>query len=362
MRNSIGNNIILTLFGESHGEYIGGILDGLPAGIKIDEEKIKKALKKRRPCSITETSRVEEDHYIIASGAFNGFTTGTPLCILIPNENTKSSDYEKSKDLPRPSHADYVAHIRYDGFEDYRGGGHFSGRITAAIVACGAICSMILEEFNIKIASHILSCGNIYDQEFSNTNKEVCDLLEKDYPTINNIGPLIEEEIIKAKKSLDSLGGIIQTAIINLPVGLGEPWFDSFESGLAKAIFAVGGVKGLEFGSGFKMAAMRGSLANDEFSIVDNKVVTLTNHNGGINGGLTNGMPVVFQTAVKPTPSIARCQKTVNLATLKNSELTINGRHDPAIIRRIIPVIDNLCAIVVCDYLSLMWGTKALKK
>lgn len=363
--NTIGTNITLTLFGESHGEAIGAVLDGMAAGIEVDEEFIAEQLSKRRPKGITETARREKDNYRIVSGVFNGYTTGSPICIIIPNEDTRSADYDRSYGLARPSHADYTAHVKYAGFEDYRGGGHFSGRITAGIVAAGAIAIKALEKKGIKIGTHILSCGGVKDSDFNTMTSGLESAIEslgvKSFPVIDDIESSIIDVISDAKNSLDSVGGIVQTAITGLEVGVGEPWFDSLEGVIAKAIFALGGVKGIEFGSGFSLSQMRGSTANDPFCIKDGKVCTSTNHNGGINGGISNGMPIVFNTAVKPTPSIAQSQQTVNFVTGEEQTLNLKGRHDPAIVRRICIVISSLVAIVLCDMLAIKNGTDSLR-
>lgn len=361
MKNSIGKSVILTLFGESHGEAIGAVIDGLAPGIKVDEDFINLQLSKRRPTGNIETSRVEKDNFKIISGVFNGYTTGSPLCIIIPNENTKSADYHKQYGLARPSHADYVAFKKYHGFEDYRGGGHFSGRLTAAIVATGAICIQALEKKNILIGTHILKCGEVSDVSFSNVDEEIKIINKKDFPVISNVEEQIADEIFKAKMDDDSIGGIIQTAISNLPVGLGEPWFDSFEGVIANSLFSIGGIKGVEFGSGFDFSKLRGSTANDAFVVDKDLVKTITNHNGGINGGITNGMPVIFNAAVKPTPSIAKSQQTIDFLNNTNTNIEIEGRHDPAIIRRICIVVTSLVAIVVCDMLAQRYGTDYLK-
>lgn len=334
MKNSIGTNVILTLFGESHGDEIGAVLDGMAPGIEVSEEFIAEQLSKRRPQGPTETARVERDNFRIVSGVFNGFTTGAPICIIIPNENKRSADYEAMRGKARPSHADYTAHIKYCGYEDYRGGGHFSGRITAGIVAAGAIALKALEKKGVRIETSILSCGG---------------------------GSDVEAEIMSAKNDLDSVGGKVQTVITGLQAGVGEPWFDSLEGVIAKALFAIGGVKGVEFGAGFKFAEMRGSEANDPFCIKDGSICTTTNNNGGINGGISNGMPIVFNTAVKPTPSIAKKQQSVDFITGEECKLEIKGRHDPAIVRRICIVITSLVAIVLCDMLSLKGGTDSLR-
>lgn len=334
MKNTFGNSISVTLFGESHGPAIGVVLDGLAAGMDVNEEVIADFLSKRRPSSELETARREEDHFQILSGVFNGKTTGTPLAIMIPNEDTRSKDYTYGP--ARPSHADYAAFCKYHGFEDYRGGGHFSGRLTAALVAAGGILIPALEKKGMQIETHIVRCGGVSDGDF-------------------------DEPIRKAAADNDSVGGVTQTTITGLPSGLGEPWFDSVESELSHILFSVGGVKGVEFGSGFALADMRGSEANDPLRINDaGEVYTETNHNGGINGGITNGMPVVFRCAIKPTASIAQNQKTIDFQKQENMEFCVTGRHDPAIVRRACPVIDSVTAIVAADLLTMRFGTDYL--
>ena len=363
--NTIGTNITLTLFGESHGEAIGAVLDGMTAGIKVDEEFIAAQLSKRRPQGATDTARREKDNFKIVSGVFNGYTTGAPICIMIPNENTRSGDYAKTYGLARPSHADYTAHVKYAGFEDYRGGGHFSGRITAAIVAAGAIAIKALEGKGIKIGTHILSCGGVKDVDFCTDTESIERGIEvlnsKTFPVVNQIEEEITNAIIGVKNNLDSIGGIVQTAITGLEAGVGEPWFDSLEGVIAKAVFAIGGVKGIEFGKGFDLANMTGATANDPFCIENGAVRTRTNNNGGINGGISNGMPVVFNTAIKPTPSISQSQQTINFLTGKEETLNLTGRHDPAIVRRICIVISSMIAIVLCDMLSIKNGQNYLR-
>ena len=361
MKNSFGSSITITLFGESHGEYIGAVLDGLAPGIKIDDEYIKAKLALRRPSGNISTSRVEADEYTIVSGAFNGYTTGTPLCILIPNTNKKSADYQKMHDIPRPSHADFSAGEKYHGFEDYRGGGHFSGRVTAALVAAGAILGSALEYKGIKIGSHITELHGAFDRPFEDYENEIDLVNTKQFPTLTDSAEeRMRKEIEKAAAKGDSVGGILESAIIGLPAGLGEPWFDSMESLLAHAIFSVPGVKGVEFGLGFAFADVYGSEGNDAFAIENGRVVTETNNNGGINGGITNGMPVTFRTAIKPTPSIFIDQKSVSLSEMKEVSLKLEGRHDPAIIHRARAVVDAVTAIVVADLMSARFGTDYL--
>ena len=361
MKNSLGTSVILTLFGESHGPEIGAVLDGLAPGIPVDEAFIAAQLAKRRPQGKTDTARREPDAFRIVSGVFNGRTTGAPLCILIPNTDTRSADYEKNLGLPRPSHADYAAHVKYAGYEDWRGGGHFSGRITAALVAVGAIALAALKAKGIQIGTHILRCGDVCDQAFTDIDGEIKALESKDFPVIAPIEEAMTARILEAREQGDSVGGVIQTAVTGLEAGVGEPWFSSLEGVLSNALFSIGGIKGVEFGSGFDFAALRGSQANDAFCLEDKQIRTTTNHNGGINGGISNGMPIVFNCAVKPTPSISRPQQTVNLLTGQEATLHLTGRHDPAIIRRICPVVTSLVAIVLCDQLALRHGTDWLR-
>lgn len=361
MKNSLGTSVILTLFGESHGSEIGAVLDGFAPGIPVDEAFIAAQLAKRRPQGRTDTARREPDAFRIVSGVFNGRTTGAPICILIPNSDTRSADYEKSLGLPRPSHADYVAHVKYAGYEDWRGGGHFSGRITAALVAVGAIALAALRSKGIRIGTHILRCGDVRDAEFNDLEHEMEILESKDFPVISPVEEAMTEQILAAREQGDSIGGIIQTAVTGLEAGIGEPWFSSLEGVLANALFSIGGIKGVEFGSGFGFADLRGSQANDAFCLEDKQIRTKTNHNGGINGGISNGMPLVFNCAVKPTPSISQPQQTVNLLTGEEATLQLSGRHDPAIIRRICPVVTSLVGIVLCDQLALRHGTDWLR-
>ncbi len=361
MKNSLGTSVILTLFGESHGSEIGAVLDGFAPGIPVDEAFIAAQLAKRRPQGRTDTARREPDAFRIVSGVFNGRTTGAPICILIPNSDTRSADYEKSLGLPRPSHADYVAHVKYAGYEDWRGGGHFSGRITAALVAVGAIALASLRSKGIRIGTHILRCGDVRDAEFNDLEHEMEILESKDFSVISPVEEAMTEQILAAREQGDSIGGIIQTAVTGLEAGIGEPWFSSLEGVLANALFSIGGIKGVEFGSGFGFADLRGSQANDAFCMEDKQIRTKTNHNGGINGGISNGMPLVFNCAVKPTPSISQPQQTVNLLTGEEATLQLTGRHDPAIIRRICPVVTSLVGIVLCDQLALRHGTDWLR-
>lgn len=361
MKNSIGTSVILTLAGESHGPMICAVLDGLAPGIPVDETYIASRLSLRRPQGPTDTARREQDAFSIVSGVFNGHTTGAPITILIPNEDVRSADYERC--LARPSHADYTAHVKYGGFEDWRGGGHFSGRITAGIVAAGAIALSALGRKGITIGTHILECAGVRDEGFSETDPagQIGKLQDLSFPVLSDVREAMEARILEAKAAQDSVGGILETAVCGLPAGVGEPWFGSVEGVLANAIMSIGGIKGVEFGSGFALASMRGSEANDAFCVNEGKVLTRTNHNGGVNGGISNGMPLIFRAVVKPTPSIGKPQPSVDLDSCTEAELQIRGRHDPAIVRRAGIVISSLTAIVLCDLLAQRFGTDYLK-
>ena len=362
MKNSFGQSVCLTLFGESHGAAVGCVIDGLAPGITIDEDFIARQLTRRRPSSAIDTPRREKDEFKILSGVFGGKTTGTPLCIVIPNENTRSRDYDYGP--ARPSHADYSAHCKYHGCEDYRGGGHFSGRITAALVAAGGVLIPALKDIGISLATHIYKCAGVSDREFGeDLAGDIKALCEKSFPVLDDTsGAEMTKRILQAREAADSVGGVTETVICGVPAGVGEPWFDSVESVISHAAFSLGGVKGIEFGAGFAVADMRGSQCNDPFRVEDGGIITTTNNNGGINGGITNGMPIVFRCAVKPTPSIARPQDTVDFIKNENTRLSIHGRHDPAIIRRICPVLDSVASLCLADMLSLRYGTDVLTK
>ncbi len=363
MKNTFGQSLQMTVFGESHGPYIGIVLDGLAPGIEVDDNFIKEKLAQRRPSGAISTARVEADEYIVASGVFNGKTTGTPLCILIPNTNTRSGDYDKTGRIARPGHADYTAMCKYHGFEDYRGGGHFSGRVTAALVAGGAIAIKALSDKGIEIGTHISRLSDISDRDFSDMSEDIKDLNKKTFPVLDpDAANAMEEAIKEAAKDADSVGGILETAITGLPAGLGEPWFDSAESILSHVLFSVPGIKGVEFGAGFDGVCARGSEFNDSFRNEGGSIITSTNNNGGINGGITNGMPIIIKCAVKPTPSIYKKQESINLNTLENSDLEIEGRHDPAIIHRARVVVDSVCALALYDMLAARFGTDFFMK
>ena len=359
MKNTFGNNLTLTLFGESHGPAVGAVLDGLCPGIPVEEAAITAQLSRRRPASSLETARREPDRFQIVSGVFHGFTTGTPLCLLIPNEEAKSSDYRYGP--ARPSHADYAAGVKYHGFEDFRGGGHFSGRLTAALCAAGGILLPMLQKKGILIGTHIRRCRGAEDASFPISEEEVkaaiLRLAAADYPVLDPAaGETVIAEIRAATEAGDSVGGVTETAAVGLPAGLGEPVFDSTEGMLSHALYAIGGIKGVAFGLGFGFADLPGSEANDPFRYEDGRTVTLRNHSGGINGGITNGMPLIFSCAVRPTPSIAKPQQSIDFVKKENIELSVRGRHDPAVIRRICPVIDSVTALVLADLLTGRYG------
>ena len=349
-----GNKLKVSIFGESHGAGIGITIDGLPSGIEIDMEEVLKEMARRAPGkSKLSTARKEGDQPEILSGFFEGKTTGTPLCAVIRNSDQHSKDYGKLKDLMRPGHADYPGFIRYNGFNDYRGGGHFSGRITAPLVFAGAVCKQILNIKGINVGAHVKSIGTIYDKSFDEVEltKELLDNLK-----INELPLLCSEKeemmrnaILEARSDCDSVGGTIECTVIGIDAGVGNPFFDSVESTLAHLMFSVPAVKGIEFGKGFEVSELRGSQCNDEYYYDGDKVKTYTNNNGGITGGITNGMPILFKVGIKPTPSIAKKQRTIDIEEKKESELIIEGRHDPCIVQRAVPVIEAVTAIGILD-------------
>lgn len=362
MKNTFGTSVAVTLFGESHGEYIGATIDGLAPGIEIDHEYISHMLTLRRPVAKISTPRKEKDEYKIVSGVAGGKTTGTPITILIPNENVNSGDYAQMQTVARPSHADYTANCKYHGFQDTRGGGHFSGRITAALVAAGAICKSALEQKGILIGTHVKKCAGIQDRKFNDLSADIEDLNEKVFAVLDEAsGEKMQEAILAAAANGDSVGGILETAVTGMPAGVGEPWFDTVEGLISHMMFSIPAVKGIEFGAGFAIADMTGSLANDPLRMENGKVITTTNNNGGINGGITNGMPILFRTAIKPTPTIFQPQNTVDFETMTDTVLEPKGRHDPAIVHRARIVQDAATAIVLCDALAQRYGTDWLK-
>jgi chorismate synthase len=360
--NVFGNSLKIIIFGKSHEKYVGITLDGLPAGLKIDEESIAKYLNYRRPKPIINTSRVEEDEFEIIGG-FNGFTDGAPLTILIKNKDVKSSDYDELFLKPRPGHADYPAYIKYKGFNDYRGGGQFSGRMTAPIVAAGGLLAPILENVGIRCYSRVVSIGEIKDSE-----EYTLEQLERRYE--NDLRVLssgayekMMEKILAVRREGDSIGGVVETVISGLPVGLGEPFFYSLESGISALAFSIPGIKGIEFGDGFQGTLLRGSEFNDQLYLENSgKIKLKSNHSGGINGGLSNGNPVVFRVAVRPTSSIPKPQNTVNMKEMSNDILRIKGRHDPCIVPRVVPIMESVANIAITDFLLTFNGGESIGK
>ena len=355
MSSTWGQCLKLSIFGQSHGEAIGVTLDGFPAGMDIDMDRLLGEMARRAPGqSLLTTARREADAPEFLSGVLNGKTTGQPICILIRNTNQRSRDYGDGVDLVRPGHADYTGHVRYFGHEDWRGGGSFSGRLTAPIVAAGALCSQCLEKQGVKIACHIQQLGTVKDTSFmeADPTADYSYMKQMHLPVLTaGLDAQMEAEAMAARDVGDSIGGVIECMVTGLPAGLGAPFFDSVESEISQLLFSIPAVKGVEFGEGFGFAAMRGSQANDAFCMADGKVVTETNHAGGINGGITNGMPVIFRCAIRPTPSIALKQQTVSLKTGEDAELEIHGRHDPCILPRAVPVVEAMAAIAILD----MW-------
>ena len=356
MTATFGEKIQMTIFGESHGLAIGCVIDGLPPGTAIDLEAVKAEMQRRAPGkSQLATARQEKDAFIIQSGFFEGRTTGTPMCVLVPNGDQHSGDYSKLQNVMRPGHADYSGKVKYKGFNDYRGGGHFSGRLTAPLVFVGAVAKQILAQRGIYVGAHIASIAEVQDKMFNplgESKETLAELARKGFQVLDDAkGGEMQQLILAAKQSCDSVGGVIECMAINVPAGVGEPFFDSLESRLAHALFSVPAVKGVEFGKGFALAQLPGSEANDQLYFYGGAVKAYTNNNGGITGGITNGMPVCFKAVLKPTPSIAKVQKTVDLAAGENTELVITGRHDPCVVQRAVPVIEAVAVWVILDML-----------
>lgn len=352
-----GNRLKLSIFGQSHSTGIGAVLDGMPTGFMPDMDELMAFMKRRAPGqNKMSTQRQEADEPEILSGLAGGITCGAPLSFVIRNKDQRSNDYAEIRDCPRPSHADYVAHVKYGGFADVAGGGHFSGRLTAPICAAGGVLLQYLRSRGITVAAHIASVGKVKDLRFDPVTvneAELRALLGKDFPTLDDsAAEHMAEEIESARLAADSVGGVIECAAVGLPVGLGDPMFDGVENRLASALFAIPAVKGVEFGAGFAAAEMRGSEHNDPFETADGKIRTKTNNHGGILGGITSGMPLVFRIALKPTPSIGIEQDTVSLSSMENTKLTIHGRHDPCVVVRAVPVVEAVAALVIADLLE----------
>ncbi|ADU20941.1 MULTISPECIES: chorismate synthase [Ruminococcus] len=357
MSSTWKNNISFTVFGESHGPAIGVCMDNVPPGESIDVDKIYKFMSRRAPKKDgTTTMRNEKDIPQIISGYHNGKTTGTPLVAMIANSDQHSQDYNNLSKLARPGHADYTGALRYRGFNDIRGGGHFSGRLTAPLCFAGAVAQQILEKRGIYIGAHISEIHGITDKGFDPINtsrQDIIDLREKDFPVIIDVqGNEMKKEILRAREEQDSVGGVIECIAINVPAGIGSPIFDGLENSIAQLIFGIPAIKGLEFGAGFDVAKMTGSENNDEFYVNDRGiVVTKTNNHGGILGGISSGMPITLRVAVKPTPSISRPQETVDYSAMKNETLVVKGRHDPCIVARAVPCVEAAVSLAVLSHM-----------
>jgi chorismate synthase len=364
-----GNRIKISIFGESHGEAVGVTMDGLPSGVELDETKIAAFLQRRSSRGLPwSTARTEPDKARILSGFYQGRTTGTPLCAMIANQDVRSGDYDALGNIPRPGHADLTATARYSGYQDPRGGGHFSGRLTAPIVFAGAVCKQILEKKNIHIFAHIDSIGSLHDLRFDAVRPDTAaaeSLETKDFPVLDDrMRDVMIDRIMQAKTQLDSVGGVVECMATGIPAGLGNPIFDSVESRISSILFGIPAVKGVEFGAGFEVAALTGSQNNDvpffarpaktnessgSFKDIPLVIRYKTNHAGGIEGGITNGMPVLFRAAFKPTPSIAGEQESIDLDSKENVRFQVRGRHDPCIVPRAVPVVEAACAIAILD-------------
>ena len=357
MSSTWKNNISFTVFGESHGPAIGVCMDNVPPGESIDVDKIYKFMARRAPKKDgTTTMRNEKDIPQIISGFHNGKTTGTPLVAMIANSDQHSQDYNNLSRLARPGHADYTGALRYRGFNDIRGGGHFSGRLTAPLCFAGAVAQQILEKRGIYIGAHISEIHGITDKVFDPINtsrQDIIDLKEKDFPVIIDVqGNEMKKEILNARENQDSVGGIIECIAINVPAGIGSPIFDGLENSIAQLIFGIPAIKGLEFGAGFDVAKMTGSENNDEFYVNERGIVVAkTNNHGGILGGISSGMPITLKVAVKPTPSISQPQETIDYSAMKNETLVVKGRHDPCIVARAVPCVEAAVSLAVLSHM-----------
>ena len=346
MSSTYGENLHLTIFGQSHSPAIGVTVEGIPAGEKVDLDELQRFLSRRAPGkNAWSTPRKEADAPEILSGLVNGYTCGAPLTAIIRNTNTRSQDYANLAVTPRPGHADYTAEVKYGGYQDRAGGGHFSGRLTAPLCIAGGICLQILAREGIKVVSRIASIAGISDE-----GELTSSTADKEFPVVSDArGAQMREAIAAAREAGDSVGGVIECAVFGAPAGLGDPMFGGMENRIAAAVFGIPAVKGVEFGAGFGVAALRGSQNNDPFYMDGGQVKTRTNHAGGILGGITNGMPLVFRVAVKPTPSIAQPQDSVSPSRGENTTLEIHGRHDPCIVPRAVPCVEAAAAIAVYD-------------
>jgi len=351
--NSIGRALILTCFGESHGTCIGAVIDGCPAGLPLTEKDVQVEIDRRRPGQTAiSTTRREEDRVEILSGIYQGYTTGAPICMIIRNRDVRSESYEQIKYKPRPGHADYTSYIKYGGYNDYRGGGRFSGRVTAAYVMAGAVAKkLLLQTLNVEILAHVVQIGKVKVHRVLS-----CEEIRKN--TYRNpvrcadpkLAPLMEKEILEASREGDSVGGVVEGIALNVPAGLGEPIFDSLDADIAKMMFNIPAVKGVEFGAGFRAASLRGTENNDQYAIRNGKIITMSNNSGGVLGGISMGMPLIVRVAFKPTPSISKKQKTVDLIRMAETEIEITGRHDPCIVPRAVPVVESCLAFILADH------------
>ena len=350
MSSTYGENLKLSIFGQSHGAAIGMTLDGIPAGLPVDTDALQVFLNRRAPGQNDwSTPRKEADRPEFLSGILDGYTCGAPIAAVIYNKNTRSGDYANLKDCPRPGHADLTAQIKYGGFQDAAGGGHFSGRLTAPLCIAGGLCKQWLECMGIQIFAHIAAISGISDTPFDPLAPDA-DLIQPEFPVINqDAGARMRAVISAAKSDGDSVGGIVECAVTGLPAGVGEPMFGGAESRIAQIVYGVPAVKGVEFGAGFAAAKLRGSQNNDDYVMTDGQIRTATNNSGGILGGITTGMPLIFRAALKPTPSISRPQQSVSLSSGKMQELVVKGRHDPCIVPRAVPVIEAAAAIAIFD-------------
>ena len=350
MSSTYGENLKLSIFGQSHGPAIGMTLDGIPAGLPVDADALQAFLNRRAPGQNDwSTPRKEEDKPEFLGGIVDGFTCGAPIAAMIRNTNTKSGDYDNLKTCPRPGHADYTAEVKYGGFQDAAGGGHFSGRLTAPLCIAGGLCKQWLEEMGIKIHSHIYRIGGIFDDTPDYTAPDLSSI-DLSFPVINaKSGQLMKETIAHFRSNGDSIGGAVECIVTGLPAGIGEPMFGGAESRISQIVFGIPAVKAVEFGVGVDAAALTGSACNDAYKTVNGTVKTVTNHSGGILGGITNGMPVIFRVAIKPTPSISKPQQTVDLKTREITTIQVKGRHDPCIVPRAVPVVEAAAAIAIYD-------------
>ena len=350
MSSTYGENLKLSIFGQSHGAAIGMTLDGIPAGLPVDVDTLQRFLNRRAPGQNDwSTPRKEEDRPEFLSGLVDGFTCGAPIAAIIHNTNTRSGDYANLKNVPRPGHADYTAEIKYGGYQDASGGGHFSGRLTAPLCIAGGLCKQWLADMGIHVGAHINQIGNVYDNPFDPVHPDL-DAVSGSFPTLDEAAAEDMMDLIaSAKAQGDSVGGVIECAVTGVPAGIGEPMFGGIESKIASVCYGIPAVKGVEFGAGFDVALIPGSESNDYFVITDGKITTDTNVCGGILGGISNGMPIIFRVAIKPTPSIAKAQRSVNLMTMEEVTLEIKGRHDPCIVPRAVPVVEAAAAIAIFD-------------